>query len=139
MAFTLGTITLCNHDFHDQEIVQAVLGQVREGKFFAVEGVSRTEDRSHGEGIMIGSVQLRGYANKPALRADLNTLRQFVGKPTVRDQTLTITTANGGTVIMTRVTLANVTETMSPVAYYEGTVLRWKSKVDIEFTRLINS
>jgi hypothetical protein len=139
MAFSLGALVLCNHDYHDMEIVQAVIGQSREGKFFAVEGVARTDDRTHGESITISNVQLRGYTTKPLLRTAMDTLRRLIGKTTTRDRTLTITTSNGGTVTMTRVTLANVTETMSPVSYLEGTALRWKSKVDVEFSRLINS
>lgn len=139
MAFTIGSVVLCNHDFHDMEEVQHVLGAAREGKFFAVEGVARTEDKPHGELITIGNVQLRSYTTKPLLRAAMDTLRRLVGKTTTRDRTLTITTTNGGTVTFTRCTLTGVNETMSAVSYYEGTALRWKSKVDVEFTRLINS
>ena len=141
MAFTLGAITLCNHDHHSKWLIEDLVGQAREGRFFAVQGLARIEDNSKGQQIVIQNVRVFGYTNEVTIESDLATLKGLVGASTTRDRVLTVTRNGSNTLTRNHVTLERVIQETPVEAYLDGTpgVDKWQTVLTFVFVRLVNS
>lgn len=141
MAFTLGELTLCSHDHHPKWMIEEMTGQPREGRFFGVEGLSRIDDRKHGQLIVIENVRVYGYTSEVTIESDIATLKGYVGKTTARNKLLTVTRNGGNTLTRSNCTLDRVFQEMPVRAYRDGTpgTDKWETMLTFAFVRLVNS